>query len=169
MSNADLSRLQTIDHIMQNRTNIEQHIAYPSDIMKARNAAFLARIACPEPSSSPPGNVNPAVKVIVAKSAATSDIMSRICVKSARGLTYIVREVGSTSIISHICFQFSSCLHVASSKSIAVFLFLSLIVRSTSSILSNISASSMFFLLIATCSGVSPSEFCIFFISLINS
>uniref|UniRef100_A0A7C9AVR8 Uncharacterized protein n=1 Tax=Opuntia streptacantha TaxID=393608 RepID=A0A7C9AVR8_OPUST len=147
MSNDDCCRLLAIDQIMPNRTNIEVHIAYPSAIKNTKKAAFFAKMASPLSLSNPPGNVNPAVKVIVARRVATSDIMSRICVRSAFSWIYVY---GSNPIMSHICFHSSSWSYNGFSNSIAVFPHLSFIVRSTSSILSNSSAKFLSFLFIAS-------------------
>lgn len=60
----------------QNKTIMDKHIANMSEIRNILNAAFFMRSGVPLSSTCPPGTVNAAVKVIVAKSAAVTPIVS---------------------------------------------------------------------------------------------
>ncbi|KAL2936521.1 3-isopropylmalate dehydrogenase [Bienertia sinuspersici] len=73
-----VSPLETMDHIKQNKTSIDVHMAYTSDSKNTKNIAFFARIASLVSSLRPPGSVNPAANVIVANKAATTDNVLRI-------------------------------------------------------------------------------------------
>uniref|UniRef100_A0A7C9EN02 Uncharacterized protein n=1 Tax=Opuntia streptacantha TaxID=393608 RepID=A0A7C9EN02_OPUST len=95
ISMVDLSLSQDIDHIRQNKTNTEQHIAYASASKNSKNAPFLAKTASPESSCSPPGSVNPAWNVMAARSVATTNSTSRSFKKYSARCAYVSFSVGS--------------------------------------------------------------------------
>ncbi|KAH7842477.1 hypothetical protein Vadar_005734 [Vaccinium darrowii] len=73
-NSSTVSSSAIIAHISKNITAMEQHIATVSAKMNALSETFFMRIATPKSSglvSNPPGIVNAAAKVIVARSVAT--------------------------------------------------------------------------------------------------
>ena len=64
--------------MQRNATASEEHIAMVSEITNTWNTTFLAKMGCPTLAGSelnPPGKVKAAAKVIVARRAATKDVL----------------------------------------------------------------------------------------------
>ncbi|KMT09883.1 hypothetical protein BVRB_6g128570 [Beta vulgaris subsp. vulgaris] len=91
-----------MDHIKQNKTNMDVHMAYASDSKNTRNDALFPRTALPVSLLRPPGRVNPAANVIVANRAATTDSVFRIWSRFVPGWMYVVFRYGFTLICLHI-------------------------------------------------------------------
>jgi len=92
----------------QNKADIEQHIANVSASRNTTSDGLLTKMASPVSLLNPPGTVNPAAKVSVARRAAITDSVARTSPKFVFvGWMYVVFSRGCIPIIRmHI----SSCI-----------------------------------------------------------